>query len=288
MATLKISQLTPITPLNSNTANVVFVATDTQSGISGKISASTLATGLYANNILNVGNNAVTLPNTVAQFAAAGDSYVQTNLVNTNDGGSADIVVTANTGTDSTYFIDVGYANKDYEAGSEFNNIGTAVNRLDGYIYAQGSTGNTWGGNLIVGSTTTGKEIRFIAGGGTLSNVVARMNSSAIILNQPLVFQDGTSQNTAVGLSASTYANGAFIQANAAFLKANTPDYVANSAASYANSAFAKANNALPSTGGTINGSIDVQGDINATGNITYSGSVTSQTITGNTGQFWG
>ena len=136
MATLKISQLTPIAPLNSNTANVVFVATDTQSGVSGKISAHTLATGLYANNILNVGNNAVTLPNTVAQFAAAGDSYVQTNLVNTNDGGSADIVVTANTGTDSTYFIDVGYANKDYEAGSEnvlerIIKVGTKKNEED-------------------------------------------------------------------------------------------------------------------------------------------------------------
>ena len=184
MSTVKISQLPAISAISSNTSNTLLMGVDLPSGVTGKFTAHTLAQGLYANEVLNVGNNTVSLPNTVAQFAAAGQSYIQTNLVNTNDGGSADMVVTANTGTDSTYFLDAGYANKDYQPGSEFNNIGTAVNRLDGYIYAQGSTSNTWGGNLVVGSTTTGKEIRFIAGGGSLENVVARMNSTAIILNQ--------------------------------------------------------------------------------------------------------
>ena len=245
MSTVKISELALITQLNANTSNTLFLAVDLPTGVTGKFTGHTLAQGLYSHEVLNVGNNAVTLPNTVAQFALAGDSYIQTNLINTNDGGTADIVVTANTGTDYTYFLDAGFANKDYQSGSEFNNIGNAVNRLDGYIYAQGSTSNTWGGNLIVGSTTTGKEIRFIAGGGSVSNVVARMNSSAIILNQQLVFADGTSQNTSVGTSASTYANGAFIQANSSFLQANTPSWVANSASLYANGAFIQANAAF-------------------------------------------
>jgi len=234
MSSVKISELSAITTINANTANTLLMGVDIPSGITGKFTAHTLAQGLYSNEVLNVGGNPVTLPNTIAQFALGGQSYIQTNLVNTNDGGSADIVVTANTGTDSTYFIDVGYVNKDYQPGSEFNNIGTAVNRLDGYIYAQGSTSNTWGGNLIVGSTTTGKEIRFIAGGGSTENVVARMNSSAIIINKGLVFADGTVQNTALG-SAGTYANAAFIQAN-------TPSYTANSASLYANGAFIQAN----------------------------------------------
>ena len=234
MSSVKISELSPITAINANTSNTLLMGVDIPSGITGKLTVHTLAQGLYSNEVLNVGNNAIVLPNVVAQFALNGQSYIQTNLVNTNDGGSADIVVTANTGTDSTYFIDVGYVNKDYQPGSEFNNIGTAVNRLDGYIYAQGSTSNTWGGNLIVGSTTTGKEIRFIAGGGSTENVVARMNSSAIIINKGLVFADGTVQNTALG-SAGTYANAAFIQAN-------TPSYTANSASLYANGAFIQAN----------------------------------------------
>jgi hypothetical protein len=244
MSTVKISELALITQLNANTSNTLFLAVDLPTGVTGKFTGHTLAQGLYSNEVLNVGNNQTLLPNTVAQFSLAGQSYIQTNLVNTNDGGSADIVVTANTGTDSTYFIDMGYVNKDYQPGSEFNNIGTAVNCLDGYIYAQGSTSNTWGGNLIVGSTTTGKEIRFIAGGGSAQNVVARMNSTAIILNQGLVFADGSVQNTALG-SAGSYANAAFIQANAAFLVANTPTHVSNSAALYANAAFLQANAAF-------------------------------------------
>ncbi|NCX06305.1 MAG: hypothetical protein EBW68_11080, partial [Actinobacteria bacterium] len=127
MSTIKITQLPLITQLNANTSNTVFVAVDAQAGITGKFTATTLAAGLYANNVLNVGNNAITLPNTVAQFALRGESYVQTNFINLSNGGTADHVITANTGTDSTYFVDMGFANKDYAPGSEFNNIGTAI-----------------------------------------------------------------------------------------------------------------------------------------------------------------
>ena len=312
MSTVKISELALITQLNANTSNTLFLAVDIPTGVTGKFTGHTLAQGLYSNEVLNVGNNQTLLPNTVAQFSLDGQSYIQTNLVNTNDGGSADIVVTANTGTDSTYFIDMGYVNKDYESGSEFNNIGTAVNRLDGYIYAQGSTGNTWGGNLIVGSTTTGKEIRFIAGGGSKENVVARMNSTAIILNQGLVFADGSVQNTSLGStgsyanaafiqanaafisantpkpisnSAALYANAAFIQANAAFLTANTPPAIANSAALYANgaftqanAAFTKANNALANTSGTFGGAMYITGNLSVNGTFLLANSNFSAT----------
>ena len=266
MSSVKISELSPITVINANTANTLLMGVDIPSGVTGKFTAHVLAQGLYSNEVLNVGGNPVTLPNTIAQFSLGGQSYIQTNLVNTNDGGSADIVVTANTGTDSTYFIDVGYVNKDYQPGAEFNNIGTAVNRLDGYIYAQGSTSNTWGGNLIVGSTTTGKEIRFIAGGGSIENVVARMNSTSIILNKPLIFADGTSQNSS-SISAASFANAAFVTANSAasfanasFTQANSEPkgtsagvfanaafVTANSAASFANAAYIQANSAYAS-----------------------------------------
>ena len=289
MSTVKISELALITQLNANTSNTLFLAVDIPTGVTGKFTGHTLAQGLYSNEVLNVGNNQTLLPNTVAQFSLDGQSYIQTNLVNTNDGGSADIVVTANTGTDSTYFIDMGYVNKDYEPGSEFNNIGTAVNRLDGYIYAQGSTGNTWGGNLIVGSTTTGKEIRFIAGGGSVQNVVARMNSTAIILNQGLVFADGTVQNTALG-STGSYANAAFLQANAAFLVANTPDAIANSAALYANGAFIQANAAFITANSAVKNTAVIQlQSLVLTGNLTANSigqSISVDRITSNSATF--
>ena len=151
MATSKISNLNTIAPLNSNTANVYFVATDKQSGVAGKISGTTLANGLYAYNTLNVGNTEVIFPNVVSQFAKNGESYIQVNLLNTADGGSADYVATANTGTDTTYFIDMGYANKNFVPGSEYNSLGNSIQPLDGYLYVQGpllNPSSNIGGNL--------------------------------------------------------------------------------------------------------------------------------------------
>ena len=199
MATIKISQLPLLTTINANTANTLFAGVDLPTGTTGKFTAHTLAQSLYSNEVLNVGQNQQNLPNTVAQFSASGDSYIQTNLVNVNDGGSADIVVTANTGSDSTYFIDMGYANKNYQPGQEFNNIGTAVNPLDGYIYAQGYNSSLPGGNLIVGSTTSGREVRFIAGGGSSSNVIAKMTANGLYMmgGKAIYFSDGVAQYNA-------------------------------------------------------------------------------------------
>ena len=184
MSTIKISQLPLAAALNTNTGNTIFAGVDLQAGTTYGYSATVLANKLYSNNVLNVGQSAVTLPNTIAQFSLAGESYVQTNFVNINGGGSADHVITANNGTDSTYFLDLGLANPAYQPGLEFNNIGTAVRPLDGYLYVQGgTTSGLLGGNLIVGTTTTGTQIRFIVGGGTSSNVVANMTSTGLVMS---------------------------------------------------------------------------------------------------------
>ena len=248
MSTVKISDLVAIATINSNTSNTLFVGVDIPTGVTGKLTAHTLAQGLYSNEILNVGQSIVSLPNTISQFSLGSDSYIQTNLVNTNDGGSADYVVTANSGTDTTYFIDMGYANKDFNPDTEDNSLGNSLNRLDGYIYVQGSTGNTWGGNLIVGTVATGKEIRFIAGGGAANSVVAKMSPSALTLNRNVVFADGSSQNTSSG-SASAYANSAYAKANSAGQYANASFGAANSAGAFANSAADSASSALINAG---------------------------------------
>jgi hypothetical protein len=248
MSTVKISDLAALTTINSNTANTLLVGVDIPTGVTGKFTARTLARGLYSNEVLNVGARIVDLPDTIAQFSLNSASYIQTNLVNTDDGGSADFVVTANSGTDTTYFIDMGYANKDFNPGSETNSLGTSINRLDGYIYTQGSTSNTWGGNLVVGAVSTNKEIRFIAGGGAANAVVAKMNSSALTLNRNVVFADGSSQNTSSG-SAGTYANSAYAKANSAGQYANSAFGAANSAGAFANSAADSASSGLINAG---------------------------------------
>lgn len=278
MSTVKISQLPAITQLNANTSNTLFLGVDIPTDATGKMTATVLAQGLYSNNILNVGQIHQNLPNTIAQFSLGGDSYIQTNLVNTNEGGTADIVVTANTGsggTDSANFIDMGYANKNYVPGSEFNNIGTAINPKDGYLYVQGTAGSN-GGNLIVGTTTSNTQLRFIVGGGTAANIVARMTSNSFVLNTQsfITFADGTTQATAGSTNA--YSIAAFAAANTAAANTvviqainlvqntsvNAAFAQANSANVLAQSAFNKANNALANTTGVFAGGLTITGNV--------------------------
>ena len=257
MSTIKISALPKFTTINANTSNTLFVGIDIPSAQTFQFSAGTLAAGLYANTALVVGNNTTLLPNTIAQFSLSGESYVQTNFVNLNGGGTADHVITANNGTDSTYFLDLGLANPAYQPGSEFNNIGTAVAPLDGYLYVQGgSTSGLLGGNLIIGTTTSNTETRFMASGGTSSNVIAKMTSTGfkMVNGNQIFFSDGTSQNTAAAPFA------------------------------YSNAAFAKANTALANTTGTFAGSLTITGAVTANssniGNITISNSSIYSTAT--------
>jgi hypothetical protein len=247
MSIVKISQLPATTTIKANTSNTLFVAVDLLTGGTYKMTAHTLAQGLYSNENLNVGNNPLTLPNTVAQFAQSGASYIQTNLVNTDDGGSADIVVTANAGsggTDSAYFIDMGFANKSYQPGFEFNNIGNAIYPLDGYLYVQGSTTSSNGGNLIIGSTTTTGQVKVIVGGGSASNIVAKFTNTGLTLNTQsyLTFADGTKQTT----NAATYEFSQSLSSNITTLIAvNTSQNTLISAANtLAQNAFDKANSA--------------------------------------------
>jgi len=184
MSTVKITELPLIGQINANTSNTLFMGVDIPTDVTGKMTVHTLAQGLFSNEILNVGVNQQNLPNTIAQFSLSGNSYIQTNLVNLNDNGTADIVVTANVGSggsDSTNFIDLGYANKNYQPGVAFNDIGTAVSPLDGYLYVQG-TGGSSGGNLIVGTTTSNTQLKFIVGGGLSANIIGTMTANSFTL----------------------------------------------------------------------------------------------------------
>lgn len=310
MSTVKISQLPGIPGgLNANTSNTLFVGVDIPSGVTGKFTATQLAERLYANNVLNVGNNSVVLPNVVAQFAGNSASYLQINFENNNANGTADYVATADVGTDTTYYIDTGINNSNYGEGA-----------LDGYVIVAGDGENDPGGNLMIGTITSNKRIEFVIGGTDEANVVARIsaNSGFRLLKRPLVFADSTTQNTAA-VSAS-FSQESFARANsaaantvaintlalAAYGKANAEgtinttqntniaaantfafmaSFAANSAGTTANSgldlagaAFNKANNALANTSGIF------AGDLQLTGNLTAQGiqSTTGAISTGN------
>lgn len=217
MSTVKISQLAEITKLDANTANSLFMGVDIPSGVTGKFTAHVLAQGLYSNEILNVGNNTVVLPNVTGQFAGRSDAYVQINHQNLNGNGSADIVITADTGTDTTNFLDLGINGSSYNYPDY-----TVATPLDGYVMMQGN-GSQPGGNLVIGTYTTNRDLIISLGTSLNDGHVARFKANGFqLLKKPLFFADGSSQNTAA--SSVVYTQAAYTKANTV----NTYAYSAN------------------------------------------------------------
>jgi hypothetical protein len=124
----------------------------------------TLLTGLAA-------RTSVVLPHLVAQFASNSATYIQVNSQNINPAGSADYVITADNGSDSDYFLDLGLK------GSQSND--QLLTAYDGYLTVQGSTIGQAGGNLIIGTTSSfpGLETKFVAGGYANNNVVMKLGT---------------------------------------------------------------------------------------------------------------
>jgi len=308
MSTVKISQLPNIPGgLNANTSNSLFLGVDIPTGVTGKFTATQLADRLYANNVLNVGDNPVTLPNVVAQFAGDSETYLQVNLLNSVANGSADYVVTADVGTDTTHYIDLGINNSNY-----------ATSALDGYLVVAGDATGDPGGNLMIGSITSGKQIEFVVGGFEQANVVARMidDTGFRLTKKPIIFADGTSQNTAA--ESASFSQQAFAAANtagantvylqtinnnqntnitntntlalAAYGKANAEGNINNTqntnitavntfaemASFTANSAYNKANNALANTSGIFAGDLQLTGNLIAQGIQSTTGAIST------------
>ena len=211
MSTVKISQLPLISHLNANTANTLFAGVDIPTGTTGRISVETLAQGIFENEVLKVGAPDILFSNVIGQFAANGYPYLQVNLQNLTGNGSSDYVATADTGTDSKHYVNLGIN------GSTYNDTNySATKLLDSYLYAQGDTAGTPGGNLVIGTATSGKQVHFIVGGTQRSNVVMTLNSTGPSINSGsyLTFADGTTQSVAA--APANYTQSAFNAANTA------------------------------------------------------------------------
>ena len=158
MSTVKITDLPAITTINSNTANTVLVGVDIPTNVTGKITLTTLAAGLYSNNNLVVGNNHTVLPNVIAQFTGNSGVYTQVNTENINPSGSGDFVATADDGTDTDHYVDLGINGSTYSDPAY-----TALKAHDGYLYIASSGTNK--GNLAIGTTNATGKVKFVVGG---------------------------------------------------------------------------------------------------------------------------
>ena len=171
----------------------------------------------------------LTLPSNPLAIVGSGNTYLQLNIQNraTGDKASADLVITANNGTDSANFINLGINNVGY-SDATFNN----TTGLDGYLIMDG-------GDLDIGTRTPGKIIEFHAGGTTESNVIARISQTGL----NLVSGNLTVKGTGVLLSGQNSFILNFIsnQATTNGPSNSNLSYFGNFAAGYGNDAVSRA-----------------------------------------------
>jgi hypothetical protein len=124
---------------------------------------------------LTITNNALptyNLTHAIADFTGSVDGYTQLNIRNSlaAASASADLIATADTGSDTTNFIDLGINNSAFSSGSW-----TVNGALDGYLY-------TSDGSLSIGIATnnTAKYISFFAGGLLAANEQVRINQTGV------------------------------------------------------------------------------------------------------------
>jgi hypothetical protein len=142
------------------------------------------------------------LPFTPVQVTTNSNAYSQMNQQNINSGiqASSDYVVTANNGTDSTFYGDFGIASNTYS----YPSLGiTAVGPNDTYLLGVGYnslgpyTGNV--GNVVISSSNG--MIKLAAGGANIANVIASVIGSGLAVN-------ATTVSTSVNTGALTVAGG--------------------------------------------------------------------------------
>ena len=139
---------------------------------------------------LTITNNALPtleLTNAIADFTGSVDGYTQLNIRNSLAGASAssDLIATADAGSDTTNYIDLGINNSAFSSGSW-----TVNGALDGYLY-------TSDGSLSIGIATnnTAKYLSFFAGGLLAANEQVRINQTGVGIGTTNV----TSKLTVVG-----------------------------------------------------------------------------------------
>jgi hypothetical protein len=171
------------------------------------------ASGQFYGNI-NTGTNAFTAgiqgytalgSNVVAQFSSNVNSYAQINFQNISNSNraSSDYILTADNGTDSTYYLDLGIAGSNHTDPAFFGDTST---RNDGYLYVvasnqAGPSNNA--GNLILGSSDG--VIKMYVGNTAQANVKATVSSSGLSVTGNI-----SGNNVSTGII--TLTNGAVIK----------------------------------------------------------------------------
>ncbi|RYY25319.1 MAG: hypothetical protein EOP41_05245 [Sphingobacteriaceae bacterium] len=113
------------------------------------------------------------------------NNYLQLNIQNTNagSGASSDVVATADNGSESNYYVDLGI-------NSSANTANLYGGANDSYLYSTGNTSSTAGGNFYIGTNTAAKSLGFLTGGGAIGTPAN--GSTAAAANNERLHIDGT------------------------------------------------------------------------------------------------
>ena len=158
---------------------------------------------IFANSNVFVGTTSTALPNTIASFSSNINSYTQVTNQNRSTGAdaTADYILTANNGSDSVNYGDFGIINSGYDNATPTNSLGNIVFAADTYVYAAGNVSNTSqsGGNLAIGTITSGKTVKIFAGGNTASAQVANISSTGVAVTGNVVTSNQLQSSTFSG-----------------------------------------------------------------------------------------
>jgi hypothetical protein len=212
---------------------------------------------------------------TTIQSSGNADNYIQINLQNINSGGNAssDFVATADNGTQTDTFIDMGINSSTYNAaGYELSKPN------DGYLYVHGNL-TTGGGNLVLG-TWHENDIIFATAGLSTPNEQARFkNNVGLIISR-------TTASTTTTSGALQVAGGAGIAGNlnvGGNLVVNSPTLLNSSLTSTGIVTF---NNTTNSTeAGATSGALRVAGGGSIAKDLWVGGNIYASNIFGVTHQ---
>ena len=127
---------------------------------------------VYANGVAYFGNaTAIALTHPLLVATTTANTYAQIQIQNQSTGGAAssDFIATADDGTDTTKYIDMGIN------GSGWNqSTWTVSGPRDGYLYTSGV-------NLTIGTDTVGKTVKIHTGGLLAACVVATFNDATTV-----------------------------------------------------------------------------------------------------------
>ena len=168
---------------------------------------STIGTDLsvLGNIYIGVGANTTSFTNPIFIGQDSGAGYVQAAIVNTFGNASADFTAYANNGNDTQGWMDMGMT------GNVFNDSKyTITGYNDGYIFANGVTGNSsLGGNLVIATGSGGatNDIVFATGGFLAANEKMRFsNATSVFRVAGTVSATAVTSNTTITLNSANVA----------------------------------------------------------------------------------